>query len=79
MKYEEFKADVEEGIKKYPNKWRYGQKVFNYINVHYYVAVQVQFEDKIDCFYDDKLVTPFIILAYKHLSDETNKINFKTL
>jgi hypothetical protein len=50
-----------------PKKWRSGQAVFNYIDNVYGVARQVQFEDKIDCFYDDSKIDDFIIASYRRL------------
>ena len=39
---------------------RYGQSVFNYVEEKYGVARYVQFNDGIDCFYDDEKVDLFI-------------------
>ena len=43
-----------------PKNWREGQAVFNYVDLTYGVARFVQFEDRIDCFYDDSKIDAFI-------------------
>lgn len=60
-----FKDNIEEGIKNYPTYWRKGQKVFNFIDENYGVARAVQFEDRIDCFYNDNNIKDFINAAYE--------------
>ena len=67
MTYEEFKGDVFKNIKTFPNNWRKGQKVFNYIESKYGIARAVQFEHKIDCFYKDDLIESFLEKAYELL------------
>lgn len=67
MTYEEFREDVLNGIKAFPNNWRKGQKVFNYIDSKYRVARKVQFDYGVDCFYRDDLIDKFIETAYKLL------------
>lgn len=67
MNKDEFKRDVLDIIKNYPDNWRLGQKVFNYIDIKYDVARAVQFEDGIDCFYNDEYIDPFIDACYKRL------------
>lgn len=62
---EEFMNNILEGIKKYPSDWRYGQKVFNFIDEKFGVARMVQYDDHIDCFYNDSNVDDFIDCAYK--------------
>ena len=54
MTLEEFKNSIY-SIEK-PSHWREGQFVFNTINSLYGVARTVQFNDKIDCFYDDSKI-----------------------
>ena len=39
---------------------RYGQAVFNYVDEYFGVARKVQFEDNVDCFYNDDAVDAFI-------------------
>ena len=67
MTYEEFREDVLNGIKAFPNNWRKGQKVFNYIDSKYHVARTLQYHNNIDCFYRDDLIEEFIREAYKLL------------
>ena len=64
MTYEEFLKDVDDGVtkmlKKYPSL-RYGQAVFNYVDLNYEdTARLVQFEEGIDCFYNDNKVKEFL-------------------
>ena len=51
--YEEFKKSVIDEIKNCPKDWRKGQAVFNIIDEMYGVAREVQFIDRVDCFYND--------------------------
>lgn len=69
MTFEEFKNEVLEGIKEYPFNWRYGQKIFNYIDHKYNVARTAQCKYGIDCFYNDSIVDEFLEKCY-------NIINF---
>ena len=67
MTLQEFKNDIFSGIKKLPENWRKGQKVFNYIDKKYGVARTVQFDYHIDCFYNNNLIDKFIETSYKLL------------
>lgn len=67
MTYEEFKKDVLIGTMDLPNNWRFGQKVFNYIDMKYHVARKVQVDYGVDCFYRDDLIDKFIETSYKLL------------
>ena len=40
--------------------YRWGQAVFNYVDEYLGVARKVQFEDNVDCFYNDDAVDAFI-------------------
>ena len=40
--------------------YRWGQAVFNYVDEYFGVARKVQFEDNVDCFYNDDAVDSFI-------------------
>ena len=40
--------------------YRWGQAVFNYVDEYFGVARKVQFEDNVDCFYNDDAVDAFI-------------------
>ena len=66
MTLEEFKNSIY-SIEK-PSNWRNGQFVFNTIDKLYKVARKVQFENKIDCFYDDEQIIPFIYSSYAVLN-----------
>lgn len=66
MTLEEFKNSIY-NIEK-PSHWREGQFVFNIIDQLYKVARKVQFEDGIDCFYDNSKIDQFIIACYNKLN-----------
>ena len=40
--------------------YRWGQAVFNYVDEYFGVARKVQFEDNVDCFYNNDAVDAFI-------------------
>ena len=65
MTLEEFKNSIY-SIEK-PSHWREGQFVFNTIDSLYGVARAVQFEDGIDCFYDNSKINQFINACYNRL------------
>ena len=52
-----------------PKNWREGQAVFNYVDLTYGVARFVQFEDRIDCFYDDSQIDAFIIKSVEYITN----------
>lgn len=60
MRAEDLKKEIDEMIKSKPSNWRDGQFVFNYINAEYGVARDVQFIDKVDCFFIDEKIDEFI-------------------
>ena len=66
MTLEEFKNSIY-SIEK-PSHWREGQFVFNTIDSLYGVARAVQFNDGIDCFYDNLKIDQFIIACYNRLN-----------
>ena len=66
MTLEEFKASIYNVEK--PSDWREGQFVFNTIDSLYGVARTVQFNDEIDCFYDNSKINQFIIACYNRLN-----------
>ena len=66
MTLEEFKNSIY-SIEKTPH-WREGQFVFNTIDSLYGVARTVQFNDKIDCFYDNSKINQFINACYNRLN-----------
>lgn len=67
MTLNEFKSEILSEIDNYPENWRKGQKVFNYIDSHYGIAREVQFKIGVDCFYNDSLIDKFIEESYKLL------------
>ena len=60
MTYEEFISQLWEEVSRCPKNWRKGQKVFNVIDECWGVARAVQFQDNVDCFYDDNSIDLFI-------------------
>lgn len=61
MTKEEFISEIWENVKMCPKSWRKGQAVFNVIEERYgEVAREVQFIDKVDCFYVDEDIDSFI-------------------
>ena len=69
MTYNEFVEDVLDRIKECPTNWRKGQSVFNVIDDTYGVARRVQFEDHVDCFYNDDKIDEFMQKAYNKLCE----------
>ena len=60
MTAKELHDEIYAWMPKKPKNWREGQAVFNYVDLTYGVARFVQFEDRIDCFYDDSKIDAFI-------------------
>ena len=52
--------DDSKKIKELYPYYRWGQAVFNYVDEYLGVARKVQFEDNVDCFYNDDAVDAFI-------------------
>lgn len=68
ISFDEYLNDILEKIDGRPKEWRKGQFVFNYINMKYgEVARDVQFIDKIDCFYRDECIEDFIVAVWQRL------------
>ena len=63
---EEFNKLIQDKIATYPINWRKGQKVFNAAEeclwelTNHNIARDVQFEDNVDCFYDDNAIDDFL-------------------
>ena len=74
MTYEEFIAALWEEVAKAPKSWRKGQAVFNVIDEKWNVARDVQFQDGIDCFYDDSQVDLFIDKAWTRIYNKQENI-----
>ena len=71
MTHEEFVSKVWKEITNCPKEWRKGQAVFNVIDSMYYpVARQVQFEDGVDCFYDDSKIDLVLDLAWVRIKSK---------
>lgn len=69
MTYEEFWKEIFGKPGDIPTDWRLGQYVFNVVEAKYgKVAREVQFQDGIDCFYDDTKIEDFLKAAYKRLT-----------
>ena len=66
MTLEEFKNSIY-SIEK-PSNWRDGQFIFNTIDKLYKVARKVQFENNIDCFYDDSKINQFIVACFNEIN-----------
>lgn len=72
MKLDEFRADVLTAMLGKPTGWRNGQFVFNYIDEVYGVARYVQFNEGVDCFYNDEKIDEFIDKCYNTLMESLN-------
>lgn len=66
---EELKNEVMTEAQNRPPYIRLGQFVFNYIEYVYGVARQVQFDDKVDCFYLDKNIDEFLECSLKRINE----------
>jgi hypothetical protein len=70
MTNEELKQEIEDHRSSKPKNWREGQFVFNYIDQIYKgLARAVQFNDGVDCFYNDKEIDNFINCCVKRLNE----------
>ena len=74
MTYEEFITTLWEEVRLSPNEWRLGQKVFNTVEKLFGVARAVQFEDGIDCFYDDNMIDQFIEASWNRVNVNSDQI-----
>lgn len=75
MIYDEFKKEVYDLVEQCPKYWRKGQAVFNVLDTvpeYKNVARRVQFEDGVDCFYNDDAIDDFLLHAYYHLAEKEN-------
>lgn len=70
MTKEEFNAKIGIAMKKMPENWRKGQKVFNAVDTEFgVIARTVQFKYGIDCFNDDSKIEAFKDKAYEIYSN----------
>ena len=64
--YEEFKEAIQTVANSYPENWRKGQKIFNATEellwglTGHNIAREAQFEDHVDCFYNDNIIDEFL-------------------
>lgn len=72
MTYDDFMADLSELVVTYPEDWRMGQKIFNAVDELYGVARYVQFNEGIDCFYNDDAIPAFIETTWEVINGEAN-------
>lgn len=60
--------EITKALEHKPAHIRKGQFVFNYMDCVYGVASIVQFEDKIDCFYNDDTIPEFLLACLKRIN-----------
>ena len=73
MTKEEFLLDVRAKVSDTPGEWRSGQAIFNVVDAFYGVARDVQFIDKVDCFYDDSFIDQFLEAAWNRVKEKGNE------
>jgi hypothetical protein len=69
MTLEELKDEVYYALENKPRWSRDGQFVFNYIDEKYQVARQIQFQDNVDCFYNDDEIDAFLKCAVERINN----------
>lgn len=75
MTYDEFKSQIMDRAKGYPPYIRKGQGIFNAVNELTGVARAVQFEDHIDCFYNDENIDAFLEASWKRVDELLKQID----
>ena len=70
MTYEDFITELWKKVEMSPSCWRKGQAVFNVIDDTWGVARDVQFIDRVDCFYDDTKIDLFIDKAWCRIHEK---------
>ena len=66
--FNEFTTAIWRRVGESPKNWRQGQKVFNAVESLYGdVAREVQFQDGVDCFYNDNMIDPFLEKVWERL------------
>lgn len=73
MTIQDLREEVYTAMKDKPKEWRKGQFVFNYIDEVYDVAREVQFQDGVDCFYDDDKIYPFLVRSWQVIERRKNE------
>lgn len=63
----DFKEIILHDIKSFPKDWREGQKVYNFINLHFGNIARKAQNEGIDCFLNDANIDIFISKCYKLL------------
>lgn len=74
MKFEDLRSEIELVLSAKPKNWRKGQFVFNYVDEVYDVARAVQFEDKVDCYYDDTKIDQFLEKAAARIEENVQVV-----
>ena len=67
--------ELNKALKTKPDYIRRGQCIFNYMESTYGVASEVQFEDKLDCFYNDSMILKFVKACLKRINDKIEAYN----
>ena len=67
MLYNELKDEVYSAMA--GSYLREGQFIFNYIEDKYKVARQVQYQDGVDCFYDDSKIPAFLKASVERINN----------
>lgn len=65
--------ELNKALETKPDYIRKGQFIFNYMESTYGVASEVQFEDEIDCFYDDSKIDIFVETCLKRINNKLSK------
>lgn len=65
--FDEMKREIYSHEK--PKQWREGQFVFNMVDELYGVARIVQYNEGVDCFYNDEKIDEFIEVSCKILNE----------
>jgi len=69
LDYGYFVMYIHERARNRPKEWRYGQAIFNYMEMDFGdIARQVQFIDGVDCFYNDDYVNEFVDKCWERCS-----------
>ena len=66
--FEKFKSEIMRNVTKQHPFIRKGQAVFNIVEGLYEVSREVQFEDKIDCFFDDNKIDDFLKATWNRIN-----------
>lgn len=65
LTFKEFEKETLDATEAFPTHWRFGQKIFNYIDLAYPgLGRHLQMGCGVDCFYNDNIVSEFLKTAY---------------